>query len=207
MRAAAVALVLTMGPACAAGGHTNTPANAAAHPTTFPVVALDPAGVHRLGVAGHGREVGVVRGAGGVWLAEPGTPPRSTSLMAENEDKLLPLVAYRRLEADAARPDFGLTIPELVVRVTDAAGQDQAVSVGAPTFSKGGFYASRAGDPHVYLLARRTVDDLRSLVQGEQVNTPRSEEDTKAIAEIDATSDPEEIENPWLAQILQEGQR
>src|SRR5207253_7051400 len=96
------------------------------------------------------------------WLPEPGTSPTAVSLMAETEDEILPLQAYRRLDADPNAADFGLADPELVVRIQNAAAEEQAVAVGGVTFSGAGYYARRDGDPdHVYLLVRRTGDTLR----------------------------------------------
>jgi hypothetical protein len=77
--------------------------------------------------------------------------------------------------------------------------------VGAATFSGAGYYARRDGDrDHVYLLVRRTVDDLRSLVRGVRVDSPRTEQETKITGESEEDADPEEITNPWLTQVLQE---
>ena len=114
-------------------------------------------------------------------------------------------LAYRRLDADPHGADFGLADPQLVVRIQNAAGEEQVVAVGATTFSGAGSYARRDGDAgHVYLLVRRTVDDLRSVLRGERVNTPRSEEEQKLANESAEDSDPEEVTNPWLAQALEE---
>jgi hypothetical protein len=59
----------------------------------------------------------------------------------------------------------------------------------------------------VYLLVRRTVDDLRSVLHGERINTPRSEQETKVLNESTNDSDPEEVTNPWLAQVLEEAKQ
>lgn len=181
---------------------------APAPPTVFPVVDLPPAQVHRLAVEGQGKAVALVRTSSATWLAEPPTPDTAVSLMAESEDQILPLQAYRRLDADAQRDDFGLAEPQFVVRITDAAGAEQVVSVGAVTFSGAGSYARLEGDPgHVYLLVRGTVDALRSVLRGQREYTPRSELETKVLSESPDDGDPEEVTNPWLAQILEEGQR
>ncbi len=177
-------------------------------PVVFPVVDLPPAQVHRLAVEGPGRVAALVRTSSATWLAEPPTPETSVSLIAESEDQILPLQAYRRLDADAHRDDFGLAQPQFVVRIQDAAGAEQVVSVGAVTFSGAGSYARLEGDPgHVYLLVRGTVDALRSVLKGERVNTPRSELETEILNESPDDGDPEDVVNPWLAQVLEEGQR
>ncbi len=177
-------------------------------PVVFPVVDLSPAQVHRLAVEGQGRMAALVRTSSATWLAEPPTPGSTVSLIAESEDQILPLQAYRRLDADAQRDDFGLAQPQFVVRIQDVAGTEQVVSIGAVTFSGAGSYARLEGDPgHVYLLVRGTVDALRSVLKGERVNTPRSELETQVLSESPDDGDPEEVTNPWLAQVIEEGQR
>ena len=181
---------------------------APAPPTFFTVVDVPPARAHRLAVEGQGRAVSLVRSTAATWLAEPPTPATSVSLMAESEDVILPLQAYRRIGADPHGADFGLAEPEFVVRITDVGGAEQVVAVGARTFSGAGSYARREGDPgRVYLLVRGTVDALRSVLAGERVNTPRSELETKVLNESVEDRDPEEVANPWLAQVLEEAQR
>ena len=179
---AAVGLAVTfgVGAGCSSGGGEPAPVEEAAAPTgpnapgVFTVVDLTPEEVHRISVESKGTQVALVRSTAATWLAEPGTSELVSGLMAERETEVLPLYAYRRLDADPQQPDFGLLDPEFVVRVQDASGAEQTISVGAATFSEAGYYASRGDDRHVYLLVRRSVDDLRSLVRGERVNSPRS---------------------------------
>jgi hypothetical protein len=181
---------------------------APAQPTVFPVVDLTPAQVHRLSVEGQGRAAALVRTSSATWLAEPPTPDASVSLMAESEDEILPLSAFRRIAGDPHNAEFGLAEPELVVRIQDAGGTEQVVAIGATSFSGAGSYARREGDPdHVYLLVRRTVDDLRSVLRGERFNTPRSEQEKKVLSESPDDGDPEEVTNPWLAQVLEEAKQ
>lgn len=194
--------------ACSDGGKERAevaaPAAQAA-PPVFAVVDVPPAQVHRLAVEGEGRAVSLIRSSSATWLAEPPTPETSVSLLAESEDAVLPLQAFRRVAADAHRADFGLAVPEFFVRITDAAGVENVVAIGAVTFSGAGSYARREGDPqHVYLLARGTVDALRSVLRGERVTTPRSELETKILSESTDDRDPEDVTNPWLAQVLRE---
>ena len=198
----------TLGTGCS-GGTGDVEEEAAApvpeQPVVFPVVDLAPAQVHRLAVEGQGKAASLVRTSSATWLAEPPTPETAVSLIAASEDQILPLQAYRRLDADAQREDFGLADPQFVVRIQDAAGAEQVVSVGSVTFSGAGSYARLEGDPaHVYLLVRGTVDALRSVLQGERVHTPRSELETKVLSESPAAGDPEEVTNPWLAQVIEE---
>jgi hypothetical protein len=179
-----------------------------AQPTVFPVVDLPPAQVHRLAVEGQGRAAALVRTSSATWLAEPPTPDASVSLMAQSEDEILPLSAFRRISADPHSAEFGLAEPQLVVRIQNAGGDEQVVAVGATSFSGAGSYARREGDPdHVYVLVRRTVDDLRSVLHGERINTPRSEQETKVLNESTNDTDPEEVTNPWLAQVLEEAKQ
>jgi hypothetical protein len=177
-------------------------------PTIFTVVDVPPAQAHRVTVEGHGRKASLVRSSAATWLAEPPTPDTTVSLISESEYQILPLQAYRRLDADPHRADFGLAQPEFVVRIADAGGAEQVVAVGAVTFAGAGSYARREGDPdHVYLLVRGTVDALRSVLRGERVNTPRSELENQVLSESPDDGDPEEVTNPWLAQVLEETQR
>jgi hypothetical protein len=179
-----------------------------AQPSVFPVVDLPPGQVHRLAVEGQGRAVALVRTSSATWLAEPSTPDESVSLMAESEDEILPLSAFRRIEADPHSAEFGLAEPVLVVRIQNTGGDEQVVAIGGTSFSGAGSYARREGDPgHVYLLVRRTVDDLRSVLHGERINTPRSEQESKILNESTEDSDPEEVTNPWLAQVLEEAKQ
>jgi hypothetical protein len=179
-----------------------------AQPTVFPVVDLPPGQVHRLAVEGQGLAVALVRTSSATWLAEPPTPDASVSLMAESEDEILPVSAFRRINADPQSAEFGLAEPALVVRIQNAGGEEQVVAIGGTSFSGAGSYARREGDPdHVYLLVRRTVDDLRSVLRGERINTPRSEQETKILNESTEDTDPEEVTNPWLAQVLEEAKQ
>jgi hypothetical protein len=179
-----------------------------AQPTVFTVVDVPPAQVHRVAVEGQGKSVSLVRSSSAVWLAEPPTPETTVALISESEYQILPLQAYRRLEADPRRADFGLAQPEFVVRIAAASGAEQVVAVGAVTFSGAGSYARREDDPdHVYLLVRGTVDALRSVLRGERVNTPRSELENKVLSESPDAGDPEEVTNPWLGQLLEEEKR
>jgi hypothetical protein len=177
-------------------------------PTIFTVVDVPPAQVHRVAVEGQGRRASLVRSSAATWLAEPPTPETTVSLISESEDQILPLQAYRRLDADAHRADFGLAQPELVVRIAGAGGAEQVVAIGAVTFSGAGSYARLESDPgRVYLLVRGTVDALRSVLLGERVNTPRSELENQVLNEDPEAGDPEEVTNPWLGQVLEEEKR
>ena len=201
----AAAMALATG--CSSGnGHKEAAAPAPpAQPTVFPVVDLPPAQVHRVAVEGEGRTTALIRSSSATWLAEPPSPETAVALMAESEEEILPLQAFRRLAADSHSAEYGLAEPGLVVRIQDAAGEEQVVAIGAVSFSGAGSYARRESDPgHVYLLVRKTVDDLRSLLRGERVNTPRSQEETKVLSESPDDADPEEVTNPWLGQVLEE---
>jgi hypothetical protein len=206
LAAAALAAALMAG--CSSGGKDKGEVAAPAppaQPTVFPVIDVPPAQVHRVAVEGEGRTSALIRTSSATWLAEPPAPEAAVSLMAQSEDEILPLQAYRRLDADAHSAEYGLAEPGLVVRIQNAAGEEQVVAIGAVTFSGAGSYARRESDPgHVYLLVRRTVDDLRSLLRGERVNTPRSELENEVLSESPDEGDPEEVTNPWLGQVLEE---
>jgi len=207
VRFVATAMTMAMLAACSSGkDHEQAAAPPApAQPTVFPVVDLPPAQVHRVAVEGEGRTTALIRSSSATWLAEPPSPDTAVALMAESEEEILPLQAFRRLQADSHSAEFGLAQPGLFVRIQDAAGEEQVVAIGAVSFSGAGSYARRESDPgHVYLLVRKTVDDLRSLLRGERVNTPRSQEETKVLSESPDDADPEEVTNPWLGQVLEE---
>jgi hypothetical protein len=209
-RLAVTAMAAAVLAGCSSGAKdkAEVAAPAPAPPTVFPVVDLPPAQVHRLAVEGQGSTAALVRTASATWLAEPPTPDASVALMAESEDEILPLQAFRRVSADPHSAEFGLAEPVLVVRIQNAAGDEQVVAIGTTSFSGAGSYARREGDPdHVYLLVRRTVDDLRSVLHGERINTPRSEQETKVLNESTQDTDPEEVTNPWLAQVLEEAKQ
>jgi len=206
LAAAALAAAVLAGCSSGAKGKPEVAAPAPpAQPSVFPVVDVPPAQVHRVAVEGEGRAVALVRTSSATWLVEPPAPEAAVSLMAESEDEILPLQAFRRLDADAHSAEYGLAQPNLVVKIQNAAGEEQVVAIGAVSFSGAGSYARRESDPgHVYLLVRRTVDDLRSLLRGERVNTPRSELEKQVLSESPDDADSEEVTNPWLGQVLEE---
>ena len=135
------------------------------------VVALPPSAVRHIVVEADGRRAELTRGPGG-WSTGPGTPPQSGVLLSGAEHELFPLLAYRRLRADPADPQYGLTEPAAVLRCEDRAGTPIVVRLGAATFSQAGFYARSERDPdRVYLVPRHTLDVLRSLAAGQRVTS------------------------------------
>jgi hypothetical protein len=76
------------------------------------------------------------------------------------------------------------------------------VALGRPTFTDGGVYAERRGDPgRVYLVPRRMMDDLRSLVVGQRIDTP-SDDLAKKVGENTPRDDGTSW---WLRQALDAG--
>jgi hypothetical protein len=136
------------------------------------VLAVRPEAVRRVSLESNGRHVELAH-ADGFWSAGAGASVVTVGLMSDVEGGLLPLQAYRSLRADTSSPEYGLADPEITVRVTDTDGQDHEVALGRPTFTNGGVYAERRGEPgRVYLVPRRMMDDLRSLVAGRRIDSP-----------------------------------
>lgn len=199
-----VAAVLTLGVVQAGRTRTDRHRPTGETAATVPVViAATPSAVVTLRVKGRNALLELDRTSTG-WHPRPGTAAASAVLLGDREGDLLPLRAYRVLDTDEARPDFGLADPELIVDVDEGAGRTETVEVGAATFSGEGFYARRRGEPRIYLLTRRAVDGLRSALRGESVTTARSDPVRERLATAEQLSDPELTTNPWLAQILAE---
>ncbi|HEY3239622.1 MAG TPA: hypothetical protein VGL92_08665 [Acidimicrobiia bacterium] len=167
------------------------------------VVALDPDDVASLRIEVGPARVDLVR-RHGLWEPGPGTPPMAAELLDTRESDLFPLRAYRGVSTDASRPEFGLAAPELLAQVRDRRGRELVVSVGAATFTGEGFYARRGRDERLYLLTRRAVDTLRSVLRGEPVDRAAPRREAEALARAEQLSDPEVVTNPWLGQVLEE---
>jgi uncharacterized protein DUF4340 len=171
LRIAVPALCVAVGLAGAAGlSRAMTTRKRSAPPAT--VLAVRPAAVQRVTVASDGRQVELAH-ADGSWRAGSGASVVTVGLMSDAEERLFPLRAYRSLPADPSSPEFGLVDPEITFRVTDTDGRDHDVALGRPTFTNGGVYAERSSEPgRVYLVPRRMMDDLRSLVAGRRIDAP-----------------------------------
>jgi len=170
-RIAASALAVALALAGAAGlSRAATTRNRSAPPAS--VLALRPDAVRRLALDSKGRHVELAH-ADGAWSAGAGASVVTVALMSDVEGRLLPLQAYRSLDADPSAAEYGLVAPEITLTVTDMAGGDHEVALGGPTFTDGGVYAERRGEPgRVYLVPRRMMDDLRSLVAGQRIDSP-----------------------------------
>lgn len=173
---------------------------AAGHKVWF--ILPEAAEVVRVTVEGEGRRVELRQSADGLWVPGAGVEPVASSLMEESEDHFLPLPAYRRLKVDAADPQFGLVTSALALVVERRTGTPIRMAFGGATPTGGGFYATRAGDPHVYVVVNEVMDDLRSLLTGTRV-APAPDPELEQVLEADAAQeDPEEVTNPWLGQVL-----
>lgn len=172
-------------------------------PTTYTVVALAPHDVVRLVVEdGTGRAV-FDRPATGGWRAEPPGSPDGPAVLAAAEAELLPLVAFRRLAVGSDEPEFGLQPPQLFVHLEDHAGTSHRIDIGSPTVTGGGFYARRKGDDHLYVVTRRVVDDLRTLLG--QATAPNPDEGIyRQLIAGSSGGDDAGAENPWLRQAEEE---
>jgi len=167
------------------------------------VVGLEPEDVSQFVIEEGSARARLVR-QNGVWQPGPGTSAEAAALADERETDLFPLRAYRGLRSDTSRAEFGLAAPELVVRVTARRGGELTVAVGALSFTKEGFYAQRQGDERLYLLTRRAVDGLRSILRGQVVEEPRPAREAETLARAEQLTDPEFVTNPWLGQIEEE---
>jgi hypothetical protein len=132
------------------------------------VLALPAAEVRSITVESGSQQVSLARSADGTWT---GASPETEGLMADIQPRLFPLQAYRSLTADTSSPEFGLARPEVTFRVSDARGEEHRVLLGGATFTNGGVYARRSTDAgRLYLVPRRMMDDLRSLLAGRRVD-------------------------------------
>ena len=137
------------------------------------VVAVAVADVRRVTVESVDRQIELARSSDGTWTGSAGTSLATGALMTEVEERLFPLQAYRSLPADTSAEDFGLEDPEIRFLIEDSGGRDHEVLLGQPTFTGGGVYARLGSEGgRLYLVPRRMMDDLRSLVEGRRVDTP-----------------------------------
>ena len=171
LRIAVAALLVAAGLAGAAVlSRAATTAKRSAPPAT--VLAVAPGEVGHVSLESHGRRVELAR-ADGTWKAVAGASVITVGLMTDVEEQLFPLRAYRSLAADTTSPEYGLADPEIRLEVDEVGGARHEVAIGRPTFTNGGVYAERSGEPgRVYLVPRRMMDDLRSLVAGQRVDSP-----------------------------------
>lgn len=164
------------------------------------VLALQASEVRNVAVESAGKKVELARSADGSWLADAAAPRQSETLMSEVEGRLFPLGAYRSLRADGAAPAYGLVDPEITFRVKDTAGHEHQVLLGAPTFTSGGVYASRGSNAHtVYLVPRRMMDDLRSLLAGKRID--QADDIQRKTRELNRKAEEPDI-SWWLQQAL-----
>lgn len=194
---------LVLGGAAACGG-SDGDEGAAAGKVVYPLLGGGAGAVTAVEVEGNatgaGGDVRLERDDAG-WRVAAAGPAPSAALLTESEQDLLPLQAYRRLRVNASPEELGLTDPQFVVRATTSGGKQQQVIVGKANFLGAGYYASRPGDPQVYLLSRGTVDVLRSLVSGQWYVSPRPAKETEFFEELGETEEPV---HPWLGQALEE---
>lgn len=165
------------------------------------VLAVSSKDVRRIAVASGDRHVELARTGGGAWSGAGGPSPALDGLMSDIEERLFPLRAYRTLTADSLAPEYGLADPEITFRVEDTRGKAHEIVLGAPTFTNGGVYARRTTDAgRLYLVPRRMMDDLRSLLSGRRVDAPNDLPDK--LREATPKHDPTSW---WLRQALDAG--
>lgn len=162
------------------------------------VLALRAAEVRSITVEAGDRRVELTRSDRGTWT---GAAPEAEALMSDIQERLFPLQGYRSLAVEAGSPEFGLASPEITLRVRDGGGGSHTVLLGAPTFTNGGVYARRSDETgRVYLVPRRMMDDLRSLLAGKRVDSPNDL--PQKLKEKTPKPDPTSW---WLRQTLKAG--
>ena len=171
----------------------------AARPDAIALVGVRPQEVRSLEVRSDAGQALVLRDGSGAWSPGEATPAASASLAYESQAALFPLRAYRRLEIDAGSPEVGLTKPQYEVNITEASGRRSQLDIGRANFIGAGFYARLSGDPQVYLVARGTVDVLRSVVTGQRFESPRSAKETAFLNDAPDDSD---LSGPWQRQAV-----
>jgi hypothetical protein len=165
------------------------------------VVPASSTSVRRIAVESGDRRVELTRTGTGTWSGASGPSPALDALMSDIEERLFPLRAYRSLAGDPASPEYGLAQPEITFRVEETGGRTHEIALGAPTFTRGGVYARRSSEAgQLYLVPRRMMDDLRSLVTGRRVDAADDLPDKlrQATPKHDPTS-------WWLRQALDAG--
>jgi hypothetical protein len=180
----------------------------AASQGTYEALALGAESVYRVIATSSGHQAEVIHDDNDAWQPGAGADTNSAGLMAEAESLLFPLVGYRRLVVDANDPQFGLTTSGISLVVETRTAQRYQVVVGGQNLNGGGYYATVAGDPYVYLVIPQVYDYTLAISLGERVVRPPDPKFEQALAKLDETSDPESKTNPWLTQVLaEEGDR
>jgi hypothetical protein len=169
----------------------------------YQVVAAQPDDVYQFLVTSGGQRVELLHSPGGVWNPGQGATEETAALMQESEPALLPLLAYRRLAVDASDPAFGLIGASLTFTVQTQTAQQWQVKIGGPSPTGAGYYAQVHGDPSVYTVVPSVVNDLRSILAGKKLEGPLDPSVQQVLNSETETHDPEEVTNPWLAQVKQ----
>jgi hypothetical protein len=165
------------------------------------VLALSSSEVRRIAIDSGDRHVELARSDTGTWTGVAGASPETEGLMSEIQERLFPLQGYRSLAADTGSPEYGLVAPQITFRVQDTRGEEHRVLLGAATFTNGGVYARRSTEAgRLYLVPRRMMDDLRSLLAGRRVDTPNDL--PEKLKENTPKHDPTSW---WLRQSLEAG--
>ena len=139
----------------------------------------------------------------GAWSGEAGASPQATTLLSDAEERLFPLRAYRTLDVDADQPEFGLASPQITLTMDDTGGTTHRILLGAASFTGGGVYARRADDPgRLFLVPRRTIDDLRSVLAGKAISATNDvPQKLRELKEKQAAADADQA-SWWLRQVL-----
>jgi hypothetical protein len=166
-----------------------------------PVTADD---AYRVVVSDGSTDVEVLHSDTAVWQAGDGATDVGVAMMEEAEAVLLPTLAYRRLDVDADDAQFGLVGSELAMTVETRTARRFHLTIGGSTPNGGGYYARVDSDPSVYVVIPQVPDYIRSILVGDRIVRPMSDEYARALAAVDETGEAEAVTNPWLAQVLAE---
>jgi hypothetical protein len=169
----------------------------------YQAVPVQSADAYQVLVQSGGIRVELLHSPGGAWRPGGGATNETVSVMMGAEARLLPLLAYRRFTVDAKDPAFGLSKSTVTYTVQNQTAHSWNVHIGGPTPTGAGYYVQVDGDPHVYAVVPSIIYDLRSLLAGTRIKAPVDPSVQAVLNSETKTQDPEEVTNPWLAQVLQ----
>lgn len=153
-----------------------------------------------------GRKVELTSRDDGFWAPGEGTPPVTAALLFEAQDEIFPLRAYRAISADTETEEFGLAPPALRLVAEDSDGERHTVLFGSATFNQAGYYARSLGDDEaVYLVPRRVVHVLTSMLEGRVIDFEHPVDERLAKVAEEAERSPADKPHAWLVQALERG--
>lgn len=162
-------------------------------PTPAPVWSLAVDQVVGLTVRSKGQETRLSRPAGGEWRLEaPVADAADGERVARVVDELVNVIPNRTFtETLGTLADYGLEQPDLEVGVRLAAGQSQALKIGAANPQDTAYYAQVQGAAVVHLLPSSLVTSLRELLTTPPIKpTPTATEPSTPTPEATPSASP-----------------